>query len=304
MADGPTAGTSKTVKRINISDYCDPIVPKGPKKNVTVQNEFFGVYCLISRNPKPQYKNRCYIGYTVDPNRRVIQHNAGRQHGGANRTDNKRPWDMVCIIHGFPNSVSALRFEWAWQNPHKSKRLRDLFLKNGTKESPFQFKLRIASHMLSVDPWRRHSRTFRWLVPAEEAPFPLSLPAHDRVERGLVQKSFTIVPQLLTDYTLMGNCGLCKRRIRSLDEYLECLNDPCRSQFHVRCWAEEGLRAAGRAEIYAFPIVARCSKCSTDNRWGDLIRRQRSIVQLEAAKPRYDNVTVADGMIPKVLQQV
>ncbi|KAI6234380.1 Structure-specific endonuclease subunit SLX1-like protein [Aphelenchoides fujianensis] len=274
MADGPTAGTSKTVKRINISDYCDP--------------------------------NRCYIGYTVDPNRRVIQHNAGRQHGGANRTDNKGPWDMVCIIHGFPNSVSALRFEWAWQNPHKSKRLRDLFLKkNGTKESPFEFKLRIASHMLNVDPWRRHSLTFRWLVPAEEIPFPLPLPAHVRVERGLVQKAFTIVPQLLTDYTLMGNCGLCNGRIRSVTGRVPGVPERSLPLPIPRSLLGGGGTAGGRrAEIYAFPITARCSKCSTDNRWGDLIRRQRSIVQLEAAKPRYDNVTVADGMIPKVLQQV
>ncbi|VDN22081.1 unnamed protein product [Gongylonema pulchrum] len=128
-------------------------------------DEFFGVYCLISRSPNKYFKNRCYIGYTVNPNRRIRQHNAGKEFGGAKKTDHRGPWDMVCIIHGFPNNVSALRFEWAWQNPEKSRRLRALNLKKKPKESAFQFRLRIACHMLSSDPWRRLSLTFRWLLP-------------------------------------------------------------------------------------------------------------------------------------------
>lgn len=72
---------------------------------------------------------------------------------------------MVCIIHGFPNSISALRFEWAWQNPSKSKRLREIDAKKNRRFSHFQHCLRIACHMLNSDPWRRLSLVFRWLMP-------------------------------------------------------------------------------------------------------------------------------------------
>ena len=73
---------------------------------------------------------------------------------------------MVCIIHGFPNSISALRFEWAWQNPEKSRRLKTIALsKKERKESPLDFHVRIACHMLNSDPWRRLAVTWRWLLP-------------------------------------------------------------------------------------------------------------------------------------------
>ena len=63
-------------------------------------------------------KNRTYIGYTTDINKRIRQHN-GEIKGGAKYTSAGRPWIIILVITGFPAKSAALQYEW--KNHHPSK---------------------------------------------------------------------------------------------------------------------------------------------------------------------------------------
>ena len=57
--------------------------------------------------------SRTYVGATVDPARRLRQHN-GELVGGARATAG-RTWRRQYLIGGFEDERAALRFEWRWK---------------------------------------------------------------------------------------------------------------------------------------------------------------------------------------------
>nr|CAD7446554.1 unnamed protein product [Timema bartmani] len=250
--------------------------------------QFYGVYLLYCTNVK--FKGRTYIGFTVDPNRRIKQHNKGIKSGGAWKTSNKGPWEMVLIIHGFPNDISALRFEWAWQHPDKSRRLRHI-PKKKLSEKSFDYRLRILSEMLQVGPWYRLALTIRWIKQEYAQAFHINgcPPIHMPIifgpvskKRGSVQESSSSsydndsdsdsdCKQVSTRKDLdtknvntLQTCCICNSTI-PLANAIFCTSHVCCFLAHIVCMAK---LCMDKCEI--IPVEIECPFCQTRVLWGDL----------------------------------
>lgn len=73
------------------------------------------VYILKEKNGK-----RTYVGYTVNLERRLRQHN-GLISGGAKATRG-REWEFYGYLTGFPDNIIALQCEWRIKHPQNGKK--------------------------------------------------------------------------------------------------------------------------------------------------------------------------------------
>ncbi|KAM3820851.1 structure-specific endonuclease subunit SLX1 isoform 1-T3 [Vipera latastei] len=238
---------------------------------------FFGVYLLYCTNPR--YQGRIYIGFTVNPERRIDQHNGGKRCGGAWKTSGRGPWDMVLIVHGFPSDVAALRFEWAWQHPHSSRRLTHV-TRRRTRERQFDFHLRVLAHMLQTAPWCRLPLTIRWLKQEYCREFPPGLepPLHMPIAFGPVravkdsERAEPLSPEEQVATT--KHCSVCLKTFQDGDEDipLHCFHSTCAMAAHMFCLSRLFLE---KEPNHILPIEGQCPGCKNLILWGDLIRHHK-----------------------------
>ncbi|XP_057842103.1 uncharacterized protein LOC131051544 [Cryptomeria japonica] len=93
------------------------------------------VYLIISADMR-----KTYVGVTTNFKRRLRQHN-GELNGGAKASRAGRPWQCVCLVHGFKDRSEACEFEWKWKHfsrksSRKSKKLENVSEQTGYFASP------------------------------------------------------------------------------------------------------------------------------------------------------------------------
>ena len=258
--------------------------------NIEKVEDFYGVYLLISQSPNPRFKGRAYVGFTVDPERRLKQHNGGHDAGGAKRTSNRGPWAMIVIVHGFPNMISALRFEWAWQHPKRSRRLNTIPAKKKSEKS-FDYHIRLLSEMLNIGPWCRLPLSVRWLrpdlkgsvdFPTERQP-PIHMPVlYGQIKAVKLKKKKSKKNDEKGDDDQIDStpllCGLCFENIPVIDQ-VKCLNTKCESAYHLVCLANSFRAKAEESDElgrkFFLPIDGNCPVCEAYVLWGDVIRKKK-----------------------------
>ncbi|XP_036135945.1 structure-specific endonuclease subunit SLX1 [Molossus molossus] len=246
----------------------------GPAGGATRPGRFFGVYLLYCLNPR--HRGRVYVGFTVNPARRVQQHNGGRKKGGAWRTSGRGPWEMVLIVHGFPSAVAALRFEWAWQHPQASRRLAHVAPRLRS-EATFAFHLRVLAHMLRAPPWARLPLTLRWLradfrqelCPPPPPHVPLAFgPLPPRILTSRRRANPCADAESQPDQDSEAPCTLCTRSLQDEEDPLCCPHPGCSLRAHMICLADEFLQEEPGQLL---PLEGQCPGCKNSLLWGDLI---------------------------------
>ncbi|KOB79476.1 Uncharacterized protein OBRU01_00176, partial [Operophtera brumata] len=147
----------------------------------------------------------------------------------------------ACIYSTVKTQDTKDVFEWAWQNPTKTKRLQHLNLRKiPRKETVFKFNLRV-----------------------ERKP-----PDHMPICHGPV-KSKNLKKNALPTTPTHTKCLLCSKYITNHLK-ISCLNPSCELVCHITCLAELMLPPGEYV-----PIEGDCPFCGVNLKWGDLIRKMK-----------------------------
>ena len=241
---------------------------------------FFACY-LLSSESDPR---RSYIGFTVDPARRIRQHN-GEITSGAHRTRRNRPWTMRLLVWGFTSEIQALKFEWAWQHPLASRGVRGVMSEH-SKSLGWLRKKSYSMRELKVD-WNRNAQILHIILTAEVwQRLPLKVVvfgANDHLNElfpdlscfSSVEEFYKTIKDLGNHFdepTLFESCLACETQFqKGVSLFVVCPG--CQLALHLRC------AVAPDDRHLLIPKSAECPICGFQQGWAQFAQTARIFTQ-------------------------
>lgn len=246
-----------------------------------------GYYCYLLKSIKTRNSSSTYIGFTVDNNRRLRQHN-GEITAGAKKTSKGRPWEHIAIISGFPNKIVALQFEWQWQHPSMSRLVREVLTVNPNTRG-VKTKIDILMCILQTKLWRQLDLQVNFFNTAAHkyflnAALSSAVTLRNKFCRGLddlpnvhidnskdKENSENVPPSILNE----TKCGVCRHAASGL--IWTCVD--CSETVHLTCLAGtcaqggDNNRHGSKCREGFIPAGAACPTCHAYSLWTDVARR-------------------------------
>ena len=292
----------------------------------------FACYLVVSLDPSRRGKS--YVGFTVNPPRRLAQHNGAIAHG-ARYTASLRPCEMVLVVSGFASKTQALQFEWAWQHPARSRATREAAAraKITDKSTAPTKKAQLMCEMLGLAPWRHmplsvHCMSERGTALIEK--YRGTIPSHVDVAETTTREMERLVElsgnagRDEDDGTDMGERSLnvdangeigtpsvstaaattaCRAsacgKLVQIDRSVGCT--ACGARFHATCLARHFFDSVGDEALTwrsrLIPEVGPCASCGHRLTWGAVLRANAPrITTSTAASPLVKNNNDDDGV--------
>ncbi|CAB76036.1 structure-specific endonuclease catalytic subunit Slx1 [Schizosaccharomyces pombe] len=233
--------------------------------------------CYLLKSNRTQSSGAVYIGSTPDPPRRLRQHN-GEIVGGASKTKHGRPWSISCLVYGFPNKVSALKFEWNWQNLGISRYTKDCDFRS-KKQKTIMYCLKGLKHLVDSDTWRRWPLNITFLNKTAFSKWNQLGKTYGNINvyfdeewlngfhEKVIQKTYDHKLCLRKTISEPVKCNLCYECIESDELRANCPFTDCNSINHLTCLASSFLTE----ECQVLPIEGMCTKCKRVLRWREFL---------------------------------